>query len=197
MRFNNHSDREGSHSVLSASSSSWIRYDDEKFEQYFENKLNAMKGTALHEFARQAIKLRIKLPDVPKTLNMYVNDCIGFKMIAEQILMYSPNAFGTADAIRLKTIYNEDYPEGIPQLLIFDLKTGTIEAKFDQLIVYAAYFCLEYGFKPGDLDIEMRIYQNDDVKIEKADLDDVLHVMDRIIVFDNRINQLKAEVFGA
>ena len=40
-----------------------------------------------------------KLPKSQKTLNMYVNDAISFRMVPEQILFYSENCFGTADTI--------------------------------------------------------------------------------------------------
>jgi hypothetical protein len=32
-----------------------------------------------------------------------------------------------------------------------------------QLEIYAALFCLEYDFRPGDIDIELRLYQNDEI----------------------------------
>lgn len=74
-----------------------------------------------------------KLPRLNKTLNAYVNDAIGYKMIPEQILFYSDNCFGTADAIVFRN--------GL--LRIHDLKTGVIPAHMEQLEVYAALFCLE------------------------------------------------------
>ena len=42
------------------------------------------------------IRLSQKLPNLKKTLNLYVNDAIGFKMNPEQTLVYSENCFGTA-----------------------------------------------------------------------------------------------------
>lgn len=99
MNFNNHSKLEGQHAFLGASKYHWINYDDEKLAQSYTNFLAAQKGTILHEFAAQCIKLGQKLPSSKKTINRYVNDAIGFKMVPEQVLFYSENCFGTADSI--------------------------------------------------------------------------------------------------
>lgn len=190
MIFNDHSRLAGSHSFLSASSYHWINYDEEKLDARYLTALAAARGTRLHEFAQQAITLGIKLKGTRQTLNMFVNDCIGFSMVPEQVLYYSDNAFGTADAIK----FVPGNKNKRPRLLIFDLKTGVTPASMKQLYVYAAYFCLEYGFKPVELDIELRIYQNDDVIVEEAEPLDVTFIMDRIVIFDKRIEALKAEV---
>lgn len=71
-----------------------------------------------------------EIAEVSKTLNMYVNDAIGFKMIPEQILFYSENCFGTADTIMFRNRF----------LRIHDLKTGAIPAHMEQLKIYAALF---------------------------------------------------------
>ena len=97
----------------------------------------------------QCIMLNQKLPKSKQTLNMYVNDAIGFKMTPEQILYYSDNCFGTADAILFRNNF----------LRIHDLKTGKIPAHMEQLEIYAALFCLEYKVKPADIEMELRIYQ--------------------------------------
>ena len=59
-----------------------------KIAEAYSKFLATQKGTVLHEFACQCIRLGQKLPKSQKTLNMYVNDAIGFKMIPEQILFY-------------------------------------------------------------------------------------------------------------
>ena len=115
--------------------------------------------------------------------NMYVNDAIGYGMTPEQVLYYSNNAFGTADSIIFK---NE-------LLRIHDLKTGTTNTSEHQLEIYAALFCLEYNKKPNEIDMELRIYQNDDVRIYLPDPDTIFHIMDKIIIFDKRIEKLKTE----
>lgn len=190
MRFNKHFDLEGKHAFLSASKYHWLRYSEDKMVSSFHTAMAAARGTELHDFASRAIKLGIKLKAIPLTLNQYVNDCIGFGMESEQVLSYSPNAFGTVDAIK----FVPSTKTKKARLLVFDLKTGTSKASFDQLIIYCAFFCLEYNFLPVDLDFEMRIYQNDAIEILMAEVDEVVHAMDRIITFDRIIEEMKAEV---
>ena len=184
MRFNRHSDLEGRHAFLSASKSSWSNYDDDKFARTYMTALAAREGTELHELAARLIHHKVRLPRNDKTLNQYVNDAIGFRMIPEQVLAYSNNAFGTADAIH----YSKNF------LRIHDLKTGENEVtSFRQLEIYVAFFCLEYDIKPIELDVELRIYQNDQVKIHVPDLDDIINIVDKIVRFDRMIEDMKAE----
>lgn len=147
------------------------------------NSKAAQRGTELHALAHEMIRLGVKLPSSKKTLNMYVNDAIGYRMIPEQILYYSDNCFGTADAIAFRK----------GRLRIHDLKTGITPASIEQLEIYGALFCLEYQFKPFELEIEMRIYQNDEVEIFLADPAVLVHIMDRIITFDKLIERIKAD----
>lgn len=184
MIFNAHSNLIGQHAFLGASKYHWINYDEEKLARVFTARLAAQRGTELHAFASEAIRLGIKLPRSPKTLHLYVNDAIGFRMTPEQVLYYSDNAFGTADAISFRK----------NKLRIHDLKTGLIKGSVHQLEVYAALFCLEYRFKPMQITTELRIYQNDEVEIYEGDPDAITHIMDKIITFDKRLNQLRLEV---
>jgi len=181
MNFNNHSKLEGLHAFLGASNYHWLRYDENKLVETYSRSLAKQKGTDIHNLAAQCIQLGQKLPKTNKTLNMYVNDAIGFKMKPEQILFYSPNCFGTADAIAFRKNL----------LRLHDLKTGATPAHMEQLEIYAALFCLEYGIKPGDIDIELRLYQNDEVDIRSATAEDILPIMDKIITFDKIINNIK------
>lgn len=183
MNFNKHYAQEGKHAFLSASKWHWINYDDDKVAESYLKFSAARRGTVLHELAEQLIRLGVKLPRSQKTLNMYVNDAIGFKMTPEQVLYYSDNCFGTADAI--------SYRNG--KLRIHDLKTGTIPAHIEQLEVYAAIFCLEYGVNPGDIEIELRIYQSNEVIIFEPETEDIENIIVRIIRSDEIINKLKAE----
>jgi hypothetical protein len=183
MKFNAHTDLNGKHAFLSASKYAWIRYADEKLIEVYRNHQAAQLGTELHGFASQAIRLGIKLPRTTKTLNQFVNDVLGFHMASEQVLFYSDNVFGTADAISFRKNL----------LRIFDLKTGTNKASMDQLLIYASIFCLEYGYKPADIDIELRIYQNDEVITLIPDLEDIVPIMDKIKAFDQIIDELKLE----
>ena len=97
MNFNKHSNLEGRHAFLGASKYHWIRYSDDKIAESYSKFLAIQRGTELHDFAAQCIRLSQKLPRSKKTLNSYVNDAIGFRMIPEQILYYSDNCFGTAE----------------------------------------------------------------------------------------------------
>lgn len=186
MLFNKHSELEGHHAFLSPSKYHWINYDEEKLERVFTAKMAAHRGTELHQFALDAIRLGVKLPKSAKTLHLYVNDAIGYRMTPEQLLVYSPNAFGTADTISFRR----------NKLRIHDLKTGVTPCSVHQLEVYAALFCLEYRFKPMDIQIELRIYQNDEVQVYDGDPDVITHIMDKIITFDKRINDLKLEAMS-
>lgn len=183
MNFKKHSDLEGKHAILSASKHYWVNYDEEKFDTFYRTFASAQRGTELHDLACRLITLGIKLPRSHKTLNMYVNDGIGYKMSPEVVLFYSDNCFGTADTISFKG----------NQLRIHDLKTGVHKASMEQLDIYAALFCLEYGKDPEKLEIETRIYQNDDIVVRNPPPEDVILVMDKIISFDKRIDQLKLE----
>lgn len=183
MIFNSHSELRGLHAFLGASKYHWINYDAEKLDDVWRNAQAATRGVKLHAIAHELINLGIKLPRSEKTLNQYVNDAIGFGMVTEQILFYSANCFGTCDTI--------SYRKNL--LRIHDLKTGVVPGSMNQVLVYAAIFCLEYDVKPGEIDMELRIYQDDVIEIENPDVDLIAHLMDKIIVFDRRIELLKAE----
>lgn len=183
MLFNNHKNLEGTHAFLGASKYHWIRYDDEKLISSYRKYIAVLKGTELHEFAAQCIKLGQKLPKSKKTLNMYVNDAIGYNMTPEQVLYYSDNCFGTADSISFRNNL----------LRIHDLKTGEIPAHIEQLMIYAALFCLEYKVKPGEINFELRIYQADDILVSNPTAEDIVPIMDRIVSFDKLINNIRNE----
>lgn len=183
MNFNRHLNLKGTHAFLSASNYHWVNYDEDKLEKAFQTSLAAQRGTDLHAFAHEAIRLGIRLPTRRQTLNLYVNDAIGYRMTPEQTLFYSINVYGTADTISFR--------QGV--LRIHDLKTGLNEASVTQLEIYAALFCLEYRVKPFEIRIELRIYQSDEVRVYAGDPDKIFHIMDRIVTFDRRINQMRLE----
>lgn len=186
MRFFDHSEKSGRHAFLSASKYHWIRYDEEKLYEVFSNAMDAAMGSRLHAFAAEAIKLKQRMPDTTATLNAYINDAIGFRMTPEVMLVASDNAFGTADAI----CFSENV------LRIHDLKNGVTPAKFDQLIVYACFFLIEYQFRPNEIEIILRIYQNDSFEEYVPTLDELWHVIDKIYTFDDLINKWKAQAAG-
>lgn len=183
MNFNRHSDLVGQHAFLGASKYHWINYDEEKVAQSYSNFLATLRGTELHDFAAQCIRLKQKLPDLQKTLNMYVNDAIGFRMTPEQPLFYSEYCFGTADAICFRNNL----------LRIHDFKSGVTPAHMEQLEIYAALFCLEYKHKPGNIDIELRLYQSNDIQIENPTAEIILPIMDKITSFDKILKKVRAE----
>lgn len=181
MNFNDHSKLEGKHAFLGASNYHWLNYTPEKLEQVYIAMMAKERGTRLHAFAKEAIELGVRLPRGERTLNMYVNDAIGFKMTPEQILYYSNNAFGTADAISFRK----------DMLRIHDLKTGATPASMCQLEIYEALFCLEYKVNPRDIHSELRIYQSNQVQVENPDPAVIIAMMDQIIEFDKIIETMK------
>lgn len=184
MNFNKHSILEGTHAPFGASQSSWLRYSDDKALDVYKNLQAKMMGTRLHAWAKETIDLGIKQPRSNKTLYAYVNDAIGFKMDTEVVLYYSDNFFGTADSISFRDNF----------LRIHDLKTGKTPVHMEQLEIYAALFCLEYKVRPGDIDMELRIYQNDEVIVFNPTAEDILPIMDKIVHLDKLLKSLNEEV---
>lgn len=178
MNFNKHSDLNGLHSFLSASKYAWIRYDDETLLKRLESSQAAQKGTELHAFAEKAITLGQKLGGPNTPLKLFVNDAIGFKMSSEVILYYSPWAFATTDAICFRKNI----------LRIHDLKNGISKPSMDQLLIYAAYFCLEYEIRPADIETKLRIYRPGEVIEYEASVDEIVPIMDKVVWFDQLIN---------
>ena len=106
-------------------------------------------------------------------------------MKTEVVLFYSPRFFGTADAI--------SFDEKKKLLRIHDLKTGRTPVHIEQLRIYAALFCLEYKIKPGEIEMELRIYQSNEIEIDKPTAEDILPIMDKIIHFDKLLESLYGE----
>lgn len=183
MNFKNHSDLVGQHAFLGASKYHWLNYNEDKIAEAFSAHLAAQRGTELHDFAAQCIRLGQRLPKSKATLNMYVNDAIGFKMTPEQPLFYSYNCFGTADTISFRNNL----------LRIHDYKSGVTPAKMEQLYIYGALFCLEYDVKPGSINMEFRIYQSDQILYSEPTAEIIAPIMDKIITFDKIITKKKLE----
>lgn len=181
MFFNRHTNLEGLHAPFGASKSSWLRYSDEKIIEVYNNLQAAEMGTRLHEWAKQTIDLGIKQSRSKKTIYSYVNDAIGFNMSTEVILFYSENFFGTADTISFRNNF----------LRIHDLKTGRRPVHMEQLEIYAALFCLEYKIKPGDIRMELRIYQNDEILVHEPTAEDILPIMDKIVHVNKMLEKIE------
>lgn len=183
MNFIKHSNLEGLHAPFGASKSSWLRYDDNKAISYLQNIKAKEIGTRLHAWAKETIDLGIKQPKSKKTIYSYINDAIGFKMSTEVVLYYSDFFFGTADAICFRN----------NKLRIHDLKTGITPVHIEQLEIYAALFCLEYKIRPSDIEIELRIYQNDEILYHNPEPEDILEIMDKIVHLNKVLEHIYRE----
>lgn len=211
MKFNRHTDFEGKHAVLSASSWRWMKDDPESLRKRLCSQYATDIGTLLHDIAYKHIKFRVKLNKYDKknvmlellskgipgfvvdslnfdsmfdNLMAYVNDAIGFRMEPEVVLYYSRNCFGTTDAIA--------YSESTRSLRIHDYKSGTTPAHMEQLLIYAALFCLEYRIKPTEIEeMELRIYQNNEIIYLNPVAEDIIPVTDTIVTFDKIIFDIK------
>ena len=183
MIFTKHSNLEGLHAPFGASQSAWLRYDDEKILATYNNMKAKEMGTRLHAWAKETLDLGIKQPRSKKTIYAYVNDAIGYKMDTEVVLFYSPRFFGTADSICFRN----------GTLRIHDLKTGVTKVHMEQLMIYAALFCLEYKIKPSDIEIELRIYQSDEVLYHNPTAESISSIMDRIVYLDKMLERLDCE----
>jgi hypothetical protein len=183
MRFADHPRLQGEHSFLGASRYHWINYDDERLAASYRTAMAAARGTRLHALAAEHIRLGMRMPRNRATFNAYVNDAIGYRMVPEQVLFYSVNSFGTADAI--------SFDERSKLLRIHDLKTGVTPASMAQLHVYAALFCLEYDKSPFEIKYDLRIYQNDEIAADETDPEEISRIMAAIRHFDKIIEELK------
>lgn len=183
MQWNDHFNLRNRHAVLAPSNHSWTNYDDEKLIFRFDSEQRKNIGTDLHEWAENTILLHQRMkklgmtPDLiqkrPKTtIQMYMSDAVKYDMRVEQPLSYDDKyCFGTADSIILDGNI----------LRIHDLKTGETPASMDQLIKYAALFCLEYRYDPNQLIFELRIYQTDEIAIYKAPPEEIIAMMNLIV----------------
>ena len=208
MIFEKHLNLQGKHAILAPSQPHWLRYTDDQLYQNYVSGYSQAMGTSLHELAETLISNNLKLKKgdkltvlshllsdgIPKEVidieriysnfMTYVNDAIGFKLTPEQVLYYSDYCFGTADAISFRNNF----------LRIHDYKSGTNPAKMEQLLVYAALFCLEYKIKPGEIETELRIYQNDEIVFHNPTADEILPVMDAIIHHSKTLERINEGV---
>lgn len=176
------------HSILSPSQHAWLNYDENKIRLLFEKCSAQERGTRLHELAAKCISEKIipaeSVDDVQQqTLHLYVKDAILFDMHPEQMLYFTRNAFGTADAIG----FSDNY------LRVFDLKTGTMKASMRQLWCYSALFFLSHDAAPADCVIENRIYQNGDVRVDMVPHETISEIMYQYVWADEIIENLRKE----
>ena len=170
-------DRLPDHAIFSPSQPSWLNYTEEQTIERYRKAQATEMGTRLHEWAAETISLNIRQSRTRKTLNMFINDAIGFHMIPEDDrthatrFVYSEFFFGTCDAYC--------YNHGI--LRIHDLKTGKGPVHPEQLEIYAALFYLQEKLDPYKNQTILRIYQNDDVVEWEPDPERIKGIMDLIV----------------
>lgn len=209
MIYNEHSNLAGKHAFLAPSNPAWLNYEDGYLLDRYKNRHAQEMGTLLHALACDLIRNNITLAKTDKKLlsvelqragidrslfdvdflypnfMSYVNDAIGFRMEPEVVLRYSDNCFGTTDAIK--------YTPGF--LRIHDYKSGTAKAHIEQLMIYAALFCLEYkeqlNLKLADMNFELRIYQYDMSVIVTPTAQEIREVADIIVREDNILTSSK------
>lgn len=182
MRFNRHLALQGEHAFLSPSSYHWINYTPDRLIERWTSSQAMAYGTAQHDYAQKEIR-EGRLSNLVGTVGLYINDAIRYRMQTEQVLFYSENCFGTADAIAFR----------YRTLRIHDLKTGVHPGSVHQLEVYAALFCLEYDVDPLKIKIELRIYQDNEVVVYDADPEDILFIMEKIQEFDRILSHRRLE----
>lgn len=213
MEFNVHRNLEGRHAIFSASSWYWLNDEPDELVNRLCSQYATNIGTILHNVAYKHIKYRIKLHKYDRksvmlelltagipaivvdtidfdamfdNLMAYVNDCIGFRMEPEVVLAYSDNFFGTTDAIV--------FSEKDRFLRIHDYKSGVTPASMNQLKIYTALFCLEYGYKPGMINTELRLYQSNEIVIDNPAADEIAPIMDKIVTTDKFLTNIHEEV---
>ena len=185
-KYNDHKNLEGKHADCGCSQSTWMNRDDEQLVKMYYSRYASEVGTAIHALAKYCIDNRIKLrktddhvidiwlrvvwPNLEKeggsfipigaydskelidTLSLFVNDAIGYRLDSEVVLSYDDlYTFGTADAISCN--------EKTKEIIVHDLKTGDHPVKMTQLMLYAAYYCLEYNKNPHEYKFTTRVYQ--------------------------------------
>ena len=186
--FNTHYKLEGSHALLSPSNYHWLNYSEDKLIERLRTVEAAAMGTRLHAWAAEAISLGRIQPDDGDMLSAYINDALKYGLKPEQLLFYSMNCFGTADAIGFEPYVNHDAFAGF--LRVHDFKSGTSKTSPDQLYVYAGIFCLEYDFRPFEIEGELSIYQvGQDVRVYEIDRSHLAWVYDKIRTSNDLIEQ--------
>lgn len=212
MNLVDYSKLEGTHALFSASKGSWKNdTDDEQIIRRYINSFATTIGTSVHKFAKNCIDNKIKLSKNDKKLLLYhlltdpeanipeavidleylfsnvrnyVNDAIMLNMSTEVLLVYSDLAYGTADAISCVNNF----------LRIHDLKTGRSPVHIDQLLIYAAYYCLDHNVKPRDLvGIELRIYQGSEVIYHEPNPEEIEEIMAKAVFCDDVVNRFRLE----
>jgi hypothetical protein len=203
FQWNDHHQLAGKHALMGGSNYHWLNWTNDNFEDHFFSMFSTEMGTALHELASSCIKSGTRLnkgdrhivdltlyrAGIPasefdteailQNLIPFVNDAIGFHMDSEVILYYSQYCFGTADAVSM------DDKNRI--LRVHDYKSGSTTAHMEQLMIYAALFCLEYHRHPKNFVTKLRIYQNMEIVESVPDPSEIESIMNLIIERNARV----------
>lgn len=196
MKWNDHHQLEGKHAFLSASKFTWLNWDPETLEMRFYSQYQQEIGTLIHELAHRRIVCRRKInkndvhliedimdqnyiprgaydpSKILENLVPFINDAIGFRMDSEIILYYNQYCFGTTDAIV--------YDDKNKILRIHDYKNGVTPAHMEQLLIYAALYCLEYNKNPKDFVTELRLYQLSEIIVHQPKAEEIMTIMNII-----------------
>ena len=171
--------------IESRSKTTSLRDVKRSLQDYIFKKYYLDDYRTLSREGRRLLKVLEYMPkEVFETVNAYINDAIGFRMIPEAVLASSDRMFGTAD-----TLIFQDGSEKL--LRIHDLKTGSTPGKIDQLLGYDALYCLEYGINPNDISHELRIYQNGDIVFANPTGDDIRPIMNKFEECDQIIREFE------
>lgn len=142
-------------------------------DEYIFRKYYRAEDDYLPPFAARMLKTLSYIPkEVFESVKLYINDAISYKMNPEVILYYNNDIYGCADCISFSNNL----------LRIHDLKTGSVTANhFEQLINYAALFCLEENLDPSRFSTEVRIYKSGEVMVCELAAEDIKQVMKDIV----------------
>lgn len=138
------------HATFSPSDKTWLNYDREKIRQRVVAARAVQRGTELHELAEHCIRMKTPLDPSNGVISTYVRDCIEYDMNTEVQMMYSEDIGGTADALH--------YDQAANRLYVFDLKTGDRKTSINQVIIYAALWCLTNYHNALSMTFDLRIY---------------------------------------
>ena len=150
--------------------------DEYLFNKYFNKKYRVLSKDG-KRILDCFVAVKHDRPEIFGTIKDYVNDAIDFDMVPEVVVYFTDDLFGTAD-----TLIFEDRV-----LRIHDLKTGSSPVHIEQLLAYAALFCIEYKVDPFKIECELRIYQNDDVLVATPDGNDIKSFIDIYYAINKQI----------
>lgn len=157
----------------------------ENLETYLYSKYYDDNTESISEYGKKILEEIAYLPkEVFGTTRVYIFDGVSFKMTPERPLVYSSYFYGTTDSISFRD----------NKLRIHDLKTGSVAAHMEQLYIYAALFCLEYNVKPTDIEMELRIYQNNEIICDNPGADTIMSIMNLIVKRDKELRKVMGEI---